>query len=89
LEFLTLQEHSMKGIFVIILAVCLSACASQPTTAITADQFAGESPAHALPASIQPDRSVKTVYLEDYELIHVQAPPQKRGVVVLGAKKSG
>lgn len=77
----------MKRIFVLAAALCLGACASQPTTAVTANQPATQSGGAALAVTAQANRSSDRVYLDDYDLIHVQAPPSNRQVLVLGAGK--
>lgn len=77
----------MKSIFILAAALCLGACASQPTTDVTANQPAAQASASALAVKTQAYRSTERVYLDDHDLIHVQAPPSNRTVLVLGARK--
>jgi uncharacterized lipoprotein YajG len=77
----------MKRIFILAAALCLGACASQPTTVVTANQPATQTGGAALAVTAQAGRSSGRVYLDDHELIHVQAPPSNRRMLVLGARK--
>ena len=77
----------MKRIFVIAAALCLGACASQPTTIVTANQPTAQAGASAPMVNAQAHRSSERVYLDDRDLIHVQAPPSNRTMLVLGARK--
>lgn len=77
----------MKSIFILAAALCLGACASQPTTDVTANQAAAQAGASAPAVSAQANRSSERVYLDDRDLIHVQAPPSNRTTLVLGARK--
>lgn len=79
----------MKRIFALALTVCLTACASQPPKAVTADQPIAKSSPAAVAAVADPARSSHTVYLDDLDLIHVQAPPSNRRPLVLGAQGKG
>lgn len=77
----------MKSIFILAAALCLGACASQPTTDVTANQPATQASASALTVEAQAHRSTERVYLDDRDLIHVQAPPSNRTTLVLGARE--
>lgn len=77
----------MKKIFILAAALCLGACASQPTTVVTANQPAAQASGTALTGTAQANRSPDRVYLDEYDLIHVQAPPSNRRMLVLGAGK--
>lgn len=77
----------MKRIFVIAAALCLGACASQPTTTVTANQVTAQASPSAPAVNAQANRSSERVYLDDRDLIHVQAPPSNRTMLVLGARK--
>jgi uncharacterized lipoprotein YajG len=76
----------MKRIFILAAALCLGACAAQPTTAVTANQ-ATQTDGATLAVTAQANRSTGRVYLDDHDLIHVQAPPSNRRMLVLGAHK--
>jgi len=69
----------MKGILVVMLALCLGACASQPQIATAFDPAMPSHAATATPSS--------KVYLDEYDRVPVQAPVQARKVLVLGAGK--
>lgn len=77
----------MKRIFILAAALCLGACASQPTTVVTDSQPATQTGGAALAVTTQANRSSGRVYLDDHDLIHVQAPPSNRRMLVLGARK--
>lgn len=77
----------MKKIFILAAALCLGACASQPTTTATANQPSTQSSGAALAVTSQAGRSAGRVYLDDQVLLHVQAPPSNRRMLVLGARK--
>lgn len=77
----------MKRIFVIAAALCLGACASQPTTTVSANQPTAQASPSAPAVNAQANRSSERVYLDDRDLIHVQAPPSNRTMLVLGARK--
>jgi starvation-inducible outer membrane lipoprotein len=68
----------MKGILVVMLALCLGACASQPQK-VDVDPATPSHAAIATPSS--------KVYLDAYDRVPVQAPVQARKVLVLGAGK--
>ena len=77
----------MKGIFVIMLALCLGACASQPQRTVTADQPLDHSVVQAQPSQVENPGPSKRVYLDDYQLVPVKAPYRPRSAYVLGKKK--
>ena len=78
----------MKGIFVVALALCISACASQPEKTVAADQAATASHDYTVSASSQAAKPSRKVFLDDSTLLHVKAPASKRKTLVLGKKKS-
>jgi len=76
----------MKRMFIVALTLCIGACASQPQKAITAEQPAANSAGTSLAAGTDPNKPYKKVFIDDYELLHVKAPPQKRTIMILGQK---
>lgn len=77
----------MKGIFIITLALCLNACASQPEKVVTAAQPAVDSTEQTQPSNVSNTGSSNRAYLDDYDRVPFQTPPHDRGVRVLGSKK--
>ena len=79
----------MKGIFVITLALCLGACASQPAQTVATDQPAVQSIDQTQSSNDTNARRSNRVYLDQYDLVPVQSAPKQRGVRVLGTKNKG
>ena len=76
----------MKGTLAVILAICISACASQPSRTVTSDQPAEAFHADAKPASTQDVRRSRKVFVDDYEMIHVRVNHPLRSTLILGRK---
>ena len=76
----------MKGIFIITLALCLGACASQPEKIVAADQPSDNSTEQPQPSDVTNVKSSDRVYLDDYARVPFQTTPRNRGVRVLGSK---
>ena len=68
----------MKRIFILSLALCLGACASQPEKPVTADQLASQSTDQTQPSSTASERSTDRVYLDDYTRLPF---PERRRVI--------
>ena len=69
----------MKGIWIVMLALCLGACASPPQKS---SAFDPATPSHAAAST-----PTNKVFLDAYDRVPVQAPVQARKVLVLGAGK--
>jgi len=79
----------MKGIFVITLALCLGACASQPAQTVATDQPAVQSIDQTQPSNATTAKGSDRVYLDQYNLIPYQVTPKQRGVRMLGSRNKG
>jgi len=77
----------MKGIFIITLALCLGACASQPERTVAAAQPPGTSTEQTQPASVASERPSNRVYLDDYDRVPYQMPSRGSEVRVLRGSK--
>jgi hypothetical protein len=76
----------MKGIFAIMLALCIGACASPPAMTVAADHAAVNSTAQAQPSKPADSGSPDRVYLDDYDRVPFQEPARRIGPRTLGAK---
>ncbi len=76
----------MKRILIVVLALCLGACASHPQKADTAEQVVVKSNNSSLAATSQNNRPSRKVFKDDYARLLVQVSLTKKQPVVLGRK---
>lgn len=77
----------MKRMFVVTLAIFISACASQPSKTVATDQNPRNSHDYANSKNALYAGTSKRVYLDDFELLHVSRPVPKRQAIMLGGGK--
>jgi hypothetical protein len=78
------KETVMKGIFVIALALCISACASQPEKSVASDQAMKASYWSGMAEKSKADEPYEIVYLDDSSRVLSKVIHPKRPVVILG-----
>jgi hypothetical protein len=78
------KEVMMKGIFVVLAAMSVCACASQPQKSTAMNPATEATRGTAVSVASTPS---KRVYLDDYERVMIQAPLPNRQAIVLGANK--
>ena len=74
----------MKRIFVVALAMCVGACASQPQNPVSSNEAVSGS--HTQASLNQPARSPDRAYKDDYERLLMRARPRDTRVLILGRK---
>ena len=77
----------MKGIFVIALALCLGACASQPERTVAADLPAATPTEQTQPSDMASERPSNRAYLDDYDRVPYRMPDRGSEVRVLRGSK--
>ena len=77
----------MKGIFVIALALCITACASQPEKSVGADEALKASYWSGTSGKPKSEQPYEIVYLDDSSRVLSKVIHPKRPVVILGGNK--